>query len=191
MTPTASERKQTCPLFVVMRLRVGKASCLSRSLSLSPQPQPHSHRAPHMTRALGFHGFGELRPRPRLSAPLSRSPSLSLPLSGSGVCGPRPWTCPLRVKGLQGHASGKRALRACSGSKGSKGAHPLAPKRARPGPSRSAHPGNSPQKQIFQNSKFFSPEGAPATRWSTTLSSKVNQHLTINFRARWGVNLVT
>ena len=23
-------------------------------------PQPHPHRAPHMTRAIGFHGFGEL-----------------------------------------------------------------------------------------------------------------------------------
>ena len=44
------------------------------SLSLSPQPQPqrHKHRAPHVTRALGVHGFGELR----------RLLSLHLALSG-------------------------------------------------------------------------------------------------------------
>ena len=38
----------------------------SRSGRLSPplHPQSRSHPTPHMTRALGLHGFGELRPRP-------------------------------------------------------------------------------------------------------------------------------
>ena len=54
------------------------------SLSLSPplQPQRHRHRAPHMTRALGFRGFGELRRLP--------PPSLSLFQGlGEGICCPQ------------------------------------------------------------------------------------------------------
>ena len=32
---------------------------------------------------------------------------------------------------------------------------------------------------------------SPSTRWSTTLSSKVNLHYAMNFGALWGANLVT
>ena len=53
--------------------------CLS--LSPEPEPQPHSLRAPHMTRALGVTGFGELRPRLRRTAPLSLARSPSCPSS--------------------------------------------------------------------------------------------------------------
>ena len=44
---------------------------------LPTHPQRHTHRAPHMARALGFHGFGELRrmpPSESRPSPDSRGP---------------------------------------------------------------------------------------------------------------------
>ena len=44
--------------------------CLSLPRSLPLHPKSQLHRARHMTRAIGFNGFGELRPSARLTAPL-------------------------------------------------------------------------------------------------------------------------
>ena len=51
----------------VLDVRVGDRRGLR--YSLSPLPQIHPHRAPRKTRAIGFHGFGELRPSARLTGP--------------------------------------------------------------------------------------------------------------------------
>jgi len=49
---------------VVVVLNPAELGCFTSGLlspSPLPHPQSHPHRAPHITRAIGFHGFGELR----------------------------------------------------------------------------------------------------------------------------------
>ena len=69
-------RRRVEDLLVMRLLQEVVAEVSSLSLSPEPHPQRHSHRAPHMTRSLGFSGFGELRRvpprRPGGLAPLRR-----------------------------------------------------------------------------------------------------------------------
>jgi len=56
---------------------MGSYPVLSLSLPPPPQPQTQLHRAPHMTRAIGFDGLGEFRPSSRLTGPPPYVPLLA------------------------------------------------------------------------------------------------------------------
>ena len=74
---------------------------LSLSLASLSLP-PSNHTAvntglPNMTRPLGFHGFGDLRPRPRRPAPLSRSEARGSRVARPTGSSPVGWTVGGRV----------------------------------------------------------------------------------------------